>query len=87
MSYSYEEMRPEVFTDNGQKMFLKIRDRAHKLLNESGTCQLGSMISGCTGDSWTMIACVDRMVELGEIKEIPNPFSGAGQHRIFVKRA
>jgi hypothetical protein len=36
------------------------------------------------GDSWQRIACVDRLVELGEIREITNPNEVAGQHRIFV---
>jgi hypothetical protein len=36
------------------------------------------------GVSWEQLACVDRMVELGELVEIKqdNP---AGQHRIFTR--
>jgi hypothetical protein len=34
--YSYEEQKKELFTDEGQKLFLKIRDRAHNLLKISG---------------------------------------------------
>lgn len=36
------------------------------------------------GDTWQKMACVDRMVELGELKEIPNSTSSVGQHRIFT---
>jgi hypothetical protein len=43
-----------------------------------------AMFSAGSGDSWTMLACMDRLVELGEIREVPQ--SGvAGQDRIFVK--
>lgn len=71
MSYVYEEQKEELFTDDGQKMFLKIRDKAHRLLKEAGAFRQQEVISDCGGgDSWTMIACVDRLVELGEIVEL-----------------
>jgi hypothetical protein len=82
--YNYSEQRKNVFTEEGQKMFLKIRDRAHKLLNEAGAFMLGNVISGVCGSSWDMLACVDRLVELGEIREITQK-GVAGQHRVFVK--
>ena len=82
--YKYENIRPNLFTDSGQRMFLSIRDRAHELLKESGSFRLDAVMMGTSGSSWDMIACVDRMVELGEIREINQP-GVAGQHRIFVK--
>jgi hypothetical protein len=36
------------------------------------------------GDSWEMLACIDRMVELKEIVECNNPTSKAAQYRIFT---
>jgi hypothetical protein len=36
------------------------------------------------GDSWTMLACVDRLVELGEIREIVQA-DVPGQYRVFVE--
>jgi hypothetical protein len=41
----------------------------------------GADVTGCT---WFMMACVDRLVELGEIKEVLRD-NIAGQYRIFVK--
>jgi hypothetical protein len=32
-----------------------------------------------------MLACVDRLVELGEIREVTQPNTVAGQDRIFTK--
>jgi hypothetical protein len=40
-------------------------------------------IKGVTGDTWLHLACVDRLVDLKEIKEITNE-NVAGQHRVFV---
>lgn len=84
MSYSYATQRPFVFTEDGQVMFLSIRDKARKLMVDSACAMLGKIISGQTGEVWNMMACVDRLVELNELKEIPNPISSAGQHRIFT---
>jgi hypothetical protein len=39
-------------------------------------------ISGATGSSWTMLAAIDRLVELGELREIST--TGAVTHQIFV---
>jgi hypothetical protein len=84
MSYDYQTERPFVFTEDGQVMFLKIRDTAKSLLEKSGAVSCGRLIAGLTGDSWGMLACVDRLVELRELREVPNPHSSAGQHRLFI---
>ena len=42
------------------------RDNVHNLLAKSGAVTMGCAIRGCGGgDSWDMLACVDRLVELG----------------------
>jgi hypothetical protein len=64
-------------------MFLKIRDQARFLLQQSDAVMCGKLLCA-TGDSWAMLACIDRLVELGELREVPNTYSGAGQHRIFI---
>lgn len=84
MAYEYAVQRPHVFTEDGQVMFLKIRDNAQALIAKSGAASCGKIIAGCTGDSWNMLACVDLLVELGEILEVPNPLSKAGQDRLFT---
>lgn len=84
MSYNYQTERPYIFTEDGQVMFLKIRDQANRLIKEAGAASMGQIVNNCTGSSWSMLACVDRLVELGELRELPNPHSHAGQHRMFT---
>ena len=81
--YSYEEEKPKIFTEDGQRDFLKVRDKANKLLKEAGAFMLFSACRGITGDTWFVMACVDRLVELNEIKEITSS-NVCGQHRVFV---
>lgn len=80
--YKYADLKPTIFTEDGQAMFLEIRDRVKKIVKESGAISMGAAIAG-TGDSWKRMACVDRLVELGVLKEIHQD-DCAGQHRIFV---
>lgn len=82
MSYSYQAERPWVFTEEGQVAFLKIRDKAKELLALSGAVMSGKLLIG-TGNVWSMLACIDRLVELKELIEIPQD-NCAGQHRIFI---
>lgn len=84
MGYNYEDQRHNVFTEDGQRQFLNIRDRTHNLLDEAGACRVQEMISGCTGDTWTMLACIDRLEELGEIRKIDQGMV-AGQHEVYVR--
>jgi hypothetical protein len=84
MAYSYETQRANIFTEEGQRLFLAIRDRADSLLKQAGAARLQEVISGNSGDSWDMLACVDRLVELGELREISQERC-AGQYRVFVR--
>lgn len=90
MSYSYQTQRAEVFTEEGQRLFLAIRDRVHSLLKDAGAIRFQEATSRCLKDSglgacdsWMQLACIDRLVELGEIREIPQD-NCTGQHRVFV---
>ena len=84
MSYNYLTERPVIFTEEGQRMFLNIRDNAKRLLKEAGAARMQEIIKGNTGISWHMLACVDRLVEIGELRELTNNIV-AGQHRVFVE--
>lgn len=83
--YDYRVERENVFKENNQALFLGIRDKVHRLLAASGAVTMlkaASLPDGiCAADSWTMMACVDRLVELGEIRELMQPH---GQERVFV---
>ena len=82
--YNYQTEKPNIFTEDGQETFLKIRDNVKKLLKQSGAVTMEKAINGVTGSNWLHMACVDRLVELKEIKEIEQGGYVAGQHRIFV---
>lgn len=85
MAYDYQTQRPNIFTEDGQVMFLAIRDNAFRLIRSSGAAMMGHIISNCGGgDSWNMLACVDRLVELDELREVALPHPCAAQHRIFI---
>lgn len=70
MGYSYEIHKKEILTDEGQKLFIKIRDRVWELIETAGAFRQQEAFRGISGSSWDMIACIDRLVELGEIVEI-----------------
>ena len=83
--YKYEELKQNLFTEEGQRMFLSIRDGVHALIKKAGAVTMGKamMCGSGGGDSWDMMACVDRLVELGEIREIFQA-KRSGQDRVFV---
>ena len=84
--YRYETEKPAIFTEDGQEVFLKVRDGVGRALKLSGAVTMGKAMSFAgSGSSWEMMACVDRLAEIGEIREIPQT-NCAGQHRIFVGR-
>jgi hypothetical protein len=41
-------------------------------------------MAGESGCSWQMQACIDRMIELGELTEVSPPGCW-GQYRVFIK--
>lgn len=81
MSYIYAEERPKLFTEEGQITFLKVRDAAQKLLASAGAFRQTEVLRSIGGDTWFQIACVDRLVELKEIVEIPRDCWS--QYRVF----
>lgn len=87
--YQYRSERPALFTEEGVVDFLHVRDRTAKLLNEAGAARMQEILSGISfigsGTNWYHMACVDRLVELKEIREITDEDT-SGQHRVFVRR-
>lgn len=79
--YNYEKEKSRTFTEEGQVGFLKTRDKAKELLEIAGAfCITHVMVSG---DGWLAMAYVDRLVELGEIKELTGE-NTKGQYRVFT---
>ena len=83
MGYSYEEERTWLFTDEGQRQFLRIRDRVQALLAEAGACSVGAAIRNETGSNWRHLACIDRLVELGEVINVSK--DRGDYHRIIAR--
>ncbi len=85
MGYCYADERNKIFTEDGQVMFLSIRDTIPRITDESGACTIASAMCGQSGGVWQMLACVDRLVELGEIAIIENPHGKFHQHNIIFR--
>ena len=78
--YKYETEKPFVFSEDGQVAFLQIRDKVQVLLKAGGAFAMGKV-----ANSWEQMACVDRLVELGEIRTINRGEQCQGQYRLFTK--
>lgn len=48
--YQYESEKQRIFTDEGQRAFLKVRDKVQSHLKQSGAFTLGSVM--VAGDTW-----------------------------------
>lgn len=57
--YEYNAEKHKILTDEGQREFLKVRDRTHQLLKDAGAFKMFSPLKEVTGDSWTMMAYID----------------------------
>ena len=85
--YRYVDYKPQILTDEGQRVFLAIRDRVHVLIAaDTGAFTMEKATeAGSSSDPWLKLACVDRLVELGEIRELTSGDT-PGQHRVFAPR-
>ena len=82
MVYNYEEEKEKIFTERGQRAFLRVRDHVNNLLEKAGAFRMDKAMI-CGGDAWEQMAYVDRLVELGEIREVTE--NVWGQDRIFTR--
>ena len=78
MSYEYKTKRAELFTEDGQVRFIRVRDKVLAALRLCGAFRLQEL----NISSWEDIACVDRIVELGELVEFKR--DSWGQFRVFT---
>lgn len=83
MSYNYSIEKKDIFDEASQVDFLKVRDHVYAMLAATGACSMGKAMSHVSGSTWKTMAYVDRLVELGEIREVTSA-AVAGQDRIFV---
>lgn len=83
MSYVYQEIRPKLFTEDGVRILLQVRETVSRLLPLAGAARAMEIWSGMTDDTWMLLAALDYLVELGDIIEITGE-GIAAQHRIFI---
>lgn len=83
--YKYRDERHTVFTDDGVEMLVQIREQAEKLFDIAGCATIENLIRPCLGDSFTMLACIDFLVEKGHIEKVhQNDIST--QRQIYKRR-
>jgi len=83
MIYDYQTQKKELFTPQGVKVLMEVRDKAKELLRVAGAFQSSKAFTA--GDTWDSMAALDWMVEQGELLEITDD-NVVGQHRVFVAR-
>jgi len=83
MSYSYQEERPWLFTEKGQECLLQAWDQAQKYLSSAGAFMAFAALRDVHyGDTFKAMAILDRLVELGYVREVTSGCKG--QDRVFV---
>jgi hypothetical protein len=85
MSYVYQQERPKLFTEEGQELVIKALDNVRRLLADAGAFLAFRALKGVSyGDTFMAMAILDRLVEMGYIREITGP-NVWGQERVFVE--
>lgn len=82
--YNYNEQKPFLFTEEGNKMYTKILIKVLNALQSTQLILMADILNNLNSDLWSMMACVDRLIELNLIVEITGS-DVAGQNRIFKK--
>ena len=81
--YCYEEEKKWLFTDEGGRCLFKAVDKARKLLETAGAFKaFKALVDVSYSDSFKAMAILDRLVELGAIREVTSGVKG--QDRIFT---
>lgn len=84
MSYSYQKTRPVLFTEEGQAMVLAAYAKAQHCIKIAGAVCITEMTADIRfGDTDTMLAIGDRLVELGYLRRVTGPDTW-GQHQVYV---
>ena len=72
-NYNYEKIRPELFTEDGVELLMRMRDHSTKLLFQAGAYTFEKVTRTIKGDTWLMLAALDYMVERKEIRMVYEP--------------
>lgn len=74
-NYNYDDIRPELFTEEGVELLMKMRDISGKLLFQAGAYTFEKVVRTIRSgnDTWLMMAALDYMVERKEIRQVYDP--------------
>lgn len=69
MPYNYQMERYKVFTEDGVDTLFRVRDAVKHCIKECGAFREQELFKHIKGsyDSWTVTACLDYLIELGEL--------------------
>ena len=82
--YDFAEQRPKLFTEDGVAKVIAIRDCVQRKIASAGAVKQSHATDGVSGDGWLLLACLDYLVERGELCELTGP-SARGQDRVFIE--
>lgn len=83
MPYQYQTECPRLFEPDGNSCLAAIRAQALRTIDRYGSVMITSCWDGCPGDTHFILACLDWMVEQGELIDLSVPGVGMAA-RIFV---
>lgn len=87
MAYNYRSERHVVFTEEGIAAVMAIRDFVLKAINDTGAVTAGKAMNHAKGlcASWEMMACVDYLIERGDVRVHGPDDTISWQNRVLVK--
>jgi hypothetical protein len=82
-NYNYEDIRPELFSEEGVELLMQMRDHSSKLLFQAGAYSFEKVTRTVKGDTWLQMAALDYMVERKEIRQVYSPSNTL--NRVYTK--
>lgn len=82
-NYNYDDIRPELFSEEGVELLMQMRDHSTKLLFQAGAFSFEKVTRTIKGDTWLRMAALDYMVERREIKVVYEPSNTL--NRVYTK--
>jgi hypothetical protein len=82
-NYNYEDIRPELFSEEGVELLMQMRDHSSKLLFQAGAYSFEKVTRTVKGDTWLQMAALDYMVERKEIRQVYAPSNTL--NRVYTK--
>jgi hypothetical protein len=86
--YNYQVEKKRLFIEANQVYFLEFRDKAKQMIKECGAFRLDKLMSAVKGmpDTWLLLACVDRLLELGDLIELKREAETVSQYKIYTEK-